>query len=200
MNIKEKAKDFAMKVHAGQIRKTNGKPIIYHPLAVGEILDFYGFDDEIISAGYLHDTVEETNTTIEDIQKTFGVRIATLVSYATQPEKDLPWEIRKLYTIEIVKDKPIDDIAVIIADKIRNIEELLNDIQEQGLEVISYFNSGYDNKLWYFESIHKEVIHLKHPIIDKFGQEINNLKDKIQNHDDTKILHSENTIVLKKTL
>ena len=56
MDIKEKAKLFAIKAHMGQIRKSEpDKPMIMHPIGVGELLESFGFDDNVVAAGYLHD-------------------------------------------------------------------------------------------------------------------------------------------------
>lgn len=77
MNVIEKAFTFATKVHDGQIRKTEpDKPMIIHPISVANILKEYGFDDNVVAAGYLHDVVEDTKYTIEDIRDNFGDDIA----------------------------------------------------------------------------------------------------------------------------
>ena len=62
MNIELKAKEFAIKAHKGQVRKSDKeKPMIIHPINVGQILKQYGFDENVVSAGYLHDVVEDTS-------------------------------------------------------------------------------------------------------------------------------------------
>ena len=67
MNIKDKAKEFAINAHKGQIRKSNKeKPMIIHPINVADILSEYGFDDNVVAAGYLHDVIEDTKYTKED--------------------------------------------------------------------------------------------------------------------------------------
>ena len=96
MNITDKAKEFAIKAHKGQIRKSEPeKPMVIHPINAGEILKEYGFDDNVIAAGYLHDVVEDTKYTIEDIEKLFGSDIASLVMGASESDKSLSWEERK---------------------------------------------------------------------------------------------------------
>ena len=61
---------FAIKAHMGQVRKSEpDKPMIIHPLSVGMLLEEYGYDDNVIAAGYLHDVVEDTKYTIEEIEK-----------------------------------------------------------------------------------------------------------------------------------
>ncbi len=87
---------FAIKAHMGQVRKSElDKPMIIHPLSVGMLLEEYGYDDNVIAAGYLHDVVEDTKYTIEEIEKIFGKDIASLVMTASEPDKSLSWEERK---------------------------------------------------------------------------------------------------------
>ena len=106
MNIKEKAKEFAIKAHEGQVRKSEPeKPMIMHPIAVAKILEDYGYDDNVVAAGYLHDVVEDTKYTLDDIQNEFGSDIKNLVDTASEPDKSLSWEDRKKHTINIIKAK-----------------------------------------------------------------------------------------------
>ena len=73
MNLKEKAKMFAIHAHMGQIRKSEpDKPMIIHPISVGMLLEEYGYDESVVAAGYLHDVVEDTKYNIEDIRKEYG--------------------------------------------------------------------------------------------------------------------------------
>ena len=72
----EKAKDFATKAHAGQVRKNANVPYITHPIRVAERLQKSGFREALICAGYLHDVVEDTPVEIEDIEKEFGKEVA----------------------------------------------------------------------------------------------------------------------------
>ena len=90
MNLKDRAKLFAINAHMGQIRKSEpDKPMIMHPIGVGMLLEEYGYDEKIVAAGYLHDVVEDTKYTIFDIKKEFGDEVANLVMGATEPEKSL---------------------------------------------------------------------------------------------------------------
>lgn len=73
----------ATKAHEGQLRKT-GEPYIIHPLAVKKILEEWGMDEDTIIAGILHDTVEDTNLTLNDIKEEFGESVAFLVDGVTK--------------------------------------------------------------------------------------------------------------------
>ena len=78
-----KAVELAKKAHEGQFRKT-GEPYIVHPLAVKKILEEWGMDEDTIIAGVLHDTVEDTSVTLDDIRKEFGDSVAFLVDGVTK--------------------------------------------------------------------------------------------------------------------
>ena len=75
--------EVATKAHEGQFRKT-GEPYIIHPLAVKKILEEWGMDEDTVIAGILHDTVEDTNLTLNDIKKEFGESVAFLVDGVTK--------------------------------------------------------------------------------------------------------------------
>ena len=73
----------AKDAHDGQYRKT-GEPYIVHPLAVKKILEEWGMDEDTIIAGILHDTIEDTSLTLEDIRNEFGESVAFLVDGVTK--------------------------------------------------------------------------------------------------------------------
>ena len=75
--------EIAKKAHEGQFRKT-GEPYIIHPLAVKKILEEWGMDEDTVIAGILHDTVEDTDLTLNDIKKEFGESVAFLVDGVTK--------------------------------------------------------------------------------------------------------------------
>ena len=71
VQLLERAVDFATKKHEGQTRKS-GEPYIIHPLAVATILVDWGMDTDTVVAGVLHDTVEDTDATLREIENLFG--------------------------------------------------------------------------------------------------------------------------------
>ncbi len=79
----QKAVEMAKKVHADQLRKT-GEPYIVHPLAVKKILEEWGMDEDTVIAGILHDTVEDTDLTLDEIKQEFGEPVAFLVDGVTK--------------------------------------------------------------------------------------------------------------------
>lgn len=160
MDLKEKAKIFAINAHMGQIRKSEpDKPMIIHPISVGVLLEEYGYDESVVAAGYLHDVVEDTKYTIEDIKNEFGDEIANLVIGASEPDKSLSWEERKSHTIEETKKLPLRNKLVICADKINNLEDLMLKFQKSGKRDFSAFKRGEEQQRWYYTSVYESLIY-----------------------------------------
>lgn len=159
MGIKEKAKAFAINAHKGQVRKNQPeKPMIIHPINVGNILEEYGFDENVVAAGYLHDVVEDTKYTKEDILENFGEDIASLVMGASEPDKSLSWEERKKHTIEEVKTLDLRHKAIICADKISNLEDLRIISEINGEYNFEVFKRGFESQKWYYTEVYKSII------------------------------------------
>ena len=182
MNLKEKAKIFAINAHMGQIRKSEpDKPMIIHPISVGMLLEEYGYDEPVIASGYLHDVVEDTKYTIEDIKREFGDEVANLVMGASEPDKSLSWEERKAHTIEETKKLPLRNKLVICADKINNLEDLMLKFQKSGNRDFSAFKRGEEQQKWYYTSVYESLIYGEDEKIggDKHGHYNNNIKRRV---------------------
>lgn len=146
--------DFAQHAHWGQFRKGTHIPYIIHPLEVMKILSQYTDDENIIIAGILHDTLEDTNITEHDILQHFGADVLSLVKSSTEPEKDKSWEERKQHTIEFLKQN--DDKRVLLlscADKLNNINSIINDYNQIGEELWKRFKRGKEQQKWYYSSL-----------------------------------------------
>ena len=82
-----RALQYATEAHEGQVRKYSGEPYIVHPIEVMEIVKTVEHDDAMLAAALLHDVVEDTNVTIEEIESSFGADVAALVSDLTDVSK-----------------------------------------------------------------------------------------------------------------
>ncbi|MEK3934672.1 HD domain-containing protein [Sporosarcina sp. FSL W7-1349] len=173
MNIIEKAFQFALEKHEGQYRKGTMIPYITHPFAVAMILKHHRYPDEVVAAGLLHDTLEDTQTTEQELLD-FGPYVLELVQAATEPDKSLPWEQRKLWTIADLPKKSPDQLAVIVADKLHNIRSIQSDIEEVGEAVWSRFNRGKRSQSWYYMNILKalEPFRKEVPLIRNLDNEV----------------------------
>ena len=128
MNLILKATKFSALKHQNQKRKDGKTPYIIHPISVAMILaEIGGVDDkEILSAGLLHDTMEDTDTTADEIEREFGVRVRGIVEELTD-NKLLSYYERKQLQIDHAPKLSKDATLVKIADKISNIADVINE-------------------------------------------------------------------------
>lgn len=127
MNVLDRAIVFSTERHEGQVRKAGKIPYIVHPLEVVSIVATLTDDVEILAAAVLHDTVEDTKTTPEEIRENFGDRVAKLVASETENKyKNLPpeetWRRRKEETLAVLAET--DDVGVKmlwLGDKLSNL-------------------------------------------------------------------------------
>lgn len=120
------AASFAAKKHKDQKRKgSDGEPYINHPIEVANLLaNAGGVDDpEIITAALLHDTVEDTEVTVDEIGKRFGSIVAEYVRELTD-EKSLPDAERKRLQVEHAPHLSCGAKQIKLADKISNIRDV----------------------------------------------------------------------------
>ena len=108
MNMLEETIIYATVLHQGKVRKFKNTPYILHPIEVAQILSTMTDDQEVITAGILHDIVEDTDGTLEEIKKRFGDRVAFIVSSESEnkyPEEDPgeTWKRRKEEAILVLK-------------------------------------------------------------------------------------------------
>ena len=124
-----KASEIALRLHEGQFRKS-GEPYIIHPIAVAMILAGFGMDNETVIAGLLHDAVEDTDYTREELIKDFDERIADLVdgvtklgniSYDASSEKIQAENFRKMF---LAMSKDIRVLIIKLADRLHNMRTL----------------------------------------------------------------------------
>ena len=160
MNRMEEAIIYATIMHQGKARKLNGIPYILHPLEVAQILATITDNEEVITAGILHDIVEGTDGTLAEIEKRFGKRVAELV--LSESENDYPgekgddtWQRRKEASLRVLKNN--EDIGVKmlwLADKLANIRALARMYSEMGEEMWSKLSQTDSAKQrWYYRKI-----------------------------------------------
>ena len=143
---------FAIEAHKNQVRKDK-KPYISHPLSVAIELAKNGADDDLISAGLLHDTIEDTTVSFDELEDTFGGHIAALVSGDTE-DKKLSWERRKKATIEALKNTNDRQVQMLIcADKLSNIRDIKSALEKSGESAWSMFKYGKAQQAWLYKSL-----------------------------------------------
>jgi len=127
LSIIMKATEYAAEQHRGQKRKdAEDTPYINHPVSLASLLvNYAGIEDpNVIAAALLHDTVEDTNTTLEDIEDEFGPVIREIVKEVTD-DKSLPSPERKRLQIVNAGKLSYEARLVKLADKICNLRDMI---------------------------------------------------------------------------
>lgn len=145
--------EWAARAHRGQLRKGSGVPYLIHPLNVAKLLIQQGCEEAVVVAGLLHDTVEDTELELMDIEAEFGPRVSALVAGASEPDKTAAWEVRKQHTIDSVAQMPVEVLWIICADKLDNARSLREDLLRIGPELWTRFNRPKPDQAWYYRSL-----------------------------------------------
>ena len=135
---------FAVKAHAGTERRGKGFPYIVHPMEAVSIAATITSDQEILAAAALHDTVEDTDVTIDQIRSEFGDRVASLVTSETdvvfenRSDED-SWHDRKQAAIDRLAAVSRDAKIVAIGDKLSNMRAIARDQYIMGDDIWQIF-------------------------------------------------------------
>jgi len=158
----QQAINLASRLHFGQTRKgDSGLPYISHPFSVAWILSNYTKDEDIIAAGLLHDILEDVKGYYyADLAKDFGERVAQIVQGVSE-DKDpnvesddkVTWEERKQKYLADLKHDSDEALLVCAADKIHNLQSMINAYQEKGAALWDNFNAPKEKKLWLYGEI-----------------------------------------------
>ena len=148
----EKAIQFATIKHAGQLRKGTTTPYIVHPLETMILLRSMSADMNLLIAGLLHDTVEDTDTSVEEIAEVFGTDVAALVSGHSE-DKSKTWEERKTHAIEELSRANRRLKMLVMADKVSNLRSIAADYAALEDELWNRFNAPKEKQAWYYSGI-----------------------------------------------
>ena len=145
-DLLDRAIIFAVRAHAGTERRGKGFPYIVHPLEAVEIVATITPDQELLAAAALHDTVEDTDVTIEQIREEFGERVASLVASESDTfeegvsEED-SWHSRKRAAIERLANASHDAKIVALGDKLSNMRAIARDYSVKGDDFWNIFHA-----------------------------------------------------------
>lgn len=149
-----KAITLANIAHAQQKRKGTEIPYILHPLEAGIIVSQIKYDENLICAAILHDTVEDAHITYEAIKEMFNDRVSELVE-AQSEDKSKSWKVRKQHTIIHLATIQDEDIKIVsLADKLSNIRAMHRDYLVVGDNLWNRFNVTDKNEQgWYYKGL-----------------------------------------------
>lgn len=171
----QQAINLASRLHSGQTRKgDSGLPYISHPFSVAWILSNYTDDEDIIVGGLLHDVLEDVKGYYyNDLVRDFSERVAQIVKGVSEDknpnvESDdkATWEVRKLKYLARLEYDSDESLLVCCADKIHNLQSMMDAYKEKGKELWTHFNSPKEKKLWLYQEILKFMkTRLNNPIV-----------------------------------
>ncbi len=180
--IVDRAIGFASKEHDGQYRKSGAIPYIAHPMGVATILLQMGCRQEVIAAALLHDLVEDTRVTLQEICEQFGEEVADIVDGCTElPQKYYNWETRKLDMISKLRHASLEVKLVAAADKYHNLTDISKSKKICGSAVWNQFGRGPEKQAWYYRAIYQSILEnlpecsAKYPVFNQLATVISDL-------------------------
>ncbi len=157
----QKALALSYELHKNQKRKGKNVPYYVHILDTAKYLMYETSDEDLICAGILHDSIEDTYFTLANLKEEFGERVASLVNFCSEPdnwvdinkdERKKSWRKRKENTVEKIKIGNDDELLVFLADKLSNILSIEEDtICERNIWI--KFNASKEEIEWYYKTI-----------------------------------------------
>lgn len=171
----EQAIRAAAVLHKDQTRRGSMPfPFVTHLIATGFTLMDYTDDEDVVIAGLLHDTLEDTDYTVEELREDFGGRVSDIVETLSEPrstpENPLKWKDRKLTYVRQLKKGPSEALLVAAADKIHNFRTIVEDYADAHERFYQDFGKNFDERLEVYEQIANTInSHLKNPILAEFN-------------------------------
>lgn len=158
-DVLDRAIIFAVKAHAGTERRGKGFPYIVHPMEAVEIVSTITPDQELLAAAALHDTVEDTDVTVEQLREAFGDRIANLVAsesdaFVAGVSEEDSWHDRKQAAIDRLAKAPRDAKIVALGDKLSNMRAIARDYAVKGDDLWNIFHvKDKDSHEWHYRGL-----------------------------------------------
>ena len=151
----EGAISLALRAHEGQVRKGDGQlPYIVHPVTVALILSRYTGDEDTIIAGLLHDTLEDTRVTAEELEQAFGAKVREMVQDVTESSlPGLSWETRKARYLRHLQTAPRASLLIAAADKTANLISMIAAHTTSGDALWERFNASAAQKFEFYRRV-----------------------------------------------
>ena len=186
-DLLDRAIIFAVRAHAGTERRGKGFPYIVHPMKAVEIVSTITPDQELLAAAALHDTVEDTDVTVEQLRAGFGDRVASLVaaesdSFTPGVSAEDSWHSRKQAAIDRLAAASHDAKIVAMGDKLSNMRAIARDYAVKGDELWNLFHvKDRASHEWHYRSLLESLRELEgtfafrefeHLVNQVFGEKI----------------------------
>lgn len=166
-DIFDRAIVFATKAHKGVNRKGNSLPYIIHPLEAATVVATMTEDKELLAAAVLHDVIEDTDFSYEDLKKEFGKRVADIVLAESDDKKSddeykKQWFETKTKTMERLKNSERDVKIVALGDKLSNMRAIYSDYEKYGDDLWQKFQIKEKSAhAWHYRTLAAALSSLK---------------------------------------
>ena len=182
----EQAIRAAAVLHKDQVRKgINPLPYVTHAIAVGMLVADYTHDEDTIVAGFLHDTLEDTDYTYQELHDDFGPTVAEIVQSVTEPECESSdtsaWKARKKEFIKQLKNASEAALIVAAAEKIHNMRCVVEEYYDDHSRFLADFGGSLDERLAMYQEISNVLNRkLKNDILAEFNHVFGEYKKFIE--------------------
>lgn len=146
--------------HKGQVRKGTQLDYLAHPMEVLEILASMNADLNVRIAGVLHDTLEDSALSSEEIRETFGDDVAELVESHTE-DKSKSWQERKQQHIDALRQGGDRYRRMVLADSLSNLRSMAYDYRQEGEGLWQRFRAPKEKQGWYYHAMREAMADLK---------------------------------------
>jgi (p)ppGpp synthase/HD superfamily hydrolase len=173
----KKAIQFAARKHHGQMRISGDSlPYVTHLFSVGLLVAEDGADDDVVTAALLHDTLEDTDTTREELAREFNERVAVLVESVSEVKgkngERIEWKQYKQSYLDLIEHISDDALLIAIADKVDNVESRIEEYQKEGSSFLKRWKRPNEDYLWFYgEALRIAQARLpEHPLTKRFAE------------------------------
>lgn len=179
-------------LHKDQVRKGSiPLPYVSHLFAVAMIVMDYTKDEDTVIAALLHDTLEDTDYTPEELQEDFGGKVLEIVLALTEPQDDesqtYTWKERKTQYAKQLKKAPEESMLVAAADKIHNMRAMVEEYFDDHSRFLSEFGGSLDDRVMQYQDIANALNRgLKSEILSEFNHVFTEYKNFIEDVKKTK--------------
>ncbi len=182
----EQAIKTAAILHKDHVRKgATPIPYITHLYSVATMVSDHTKDEDTIVAALLHDTIEDTNYTPEELEEAFGTKVKNIVLSLSEPQstedRRYTWHEQKATYAELLKNAPIEALLISAADKIHNMNTIVEQYQNDHERFINEFGGALDDRIFMYQLISDTLNEkLDNPILSEFNAAFNRYKNFVE--------------------
>lgn len=170
-------------LHKDQVRKGSVKiPYVSHLFAVATILMDYTKDEDTVIASLLHDTLEDTDYTAEELEQDFGGKVREYVEAITEPQDtkthDYSWKERKQIYAKHLKRAPKEALMIAAADKIHNMRSIVEEYYDDHARFLAEFQGTLEDRVMMYQDIANTI---NRSLDNKITEEFNHVFEEYKN-------------------